>query len=96
MSSGHVQFSLRVSWLEEPPFINYVPKDNETGECKMSRAVPCRHSLNADNSSVHGCCAGFCIDLLQKFANDLKFTYELNRVADSAWGILNVSTKRWL
>lgn len=35
------QFSMRVSWLEEAPFINYVPPDNETGECKMSRAVPC-------------------------------------------------------
>ncbi|UXI14735.1 MACRO domain-containing protein 2 [Sarcoptes scabiei] len=85
------KFSLKVSWLEEPPFVNYVPKDNETGECRMSRAVPCKFSMNSDSSSStsNGCCAGFCIDLLQKFANDLKFSYELTRVEDGAWGILN-------
>lgn len=87
------KFSLQVSWLEEPPFINFVPPDNETGDnCKINRAVPCKYSTNPDNSTVSGCCAGFCIDLLQKFSNDLKFTYELNRVEDGAWGILNNGT----
>ncbi len=33
-----------MSWLDEPPFVNFVPPDNETGECKVSRAVRCRHS----------------------------------------------------
>nr|XP_027196255.1 glutamate receptor ionotropic, NMDA 2B-like [Dermatophagoides pteronyssinus] len=89
------KFSLKVSWLEEPPFVNFVPPDNETGECRMSRAVPCKYSIinTADmNGTSNGCCAGFCIDLLQKFANDLKFTYELVRVEDGAWGILNNGT----
>lgn len=82
------QFNLRAIFLEEAPFVNYVPPDNETGECKMSRSVPCRGF--GDNNTSRGCCAGFCIDLFQKFAHDLKFTYDLSRVEDGAWGILNV------
>lgn len=82
------KFNLRAIFLEEAPFVNYVPPDNETGECKMSRSVPCRGF--GDNNTSRGCCAGFCIDLFQKFAHDLKFTYDLSRVEDGAWGILNV------
>ncbi|CAG2162128.1 unnamed protein product [Oppiella nova] len=91
------KFSLKVSFLEEPPFINSVPPNNETGECEVSRAVRCKitepPSLGGNKSSSasrvrYSCCAGFCIDLLQKFADDLKFTYELNRVEDGAWGVL--------
>ncbi|CAG2111980.1 unnamed protein product, partial [Medioppia subpectinata] len=90
------KFSLKVSFLEEPPFINSVPPNNETGECEVSRAVRCRTtepiSVGNKSSSAsrvrYGCCAGFCIDLLQKFADDLKFSYELNRVEDGAWGVL--------
>ncbi|XP_023240697.1 glutamate receptor ionotropic, NMDA 2B-like [Centruroides sculpturatus] len=97
------KFNLRITFMEEPPYVNMVPPDNETGECKSSRAVRCRvakesemlgvnRSLAIRNPKYFMCCSGFCIDLLQKFATDLKFTYELYRVEDGVWGILKNNT----
>ncbi|GFR31792.1 uncharacterized protein TNCT_285251, partial [Trichonephila clavata] len=36
------KFNLKVTFLDEPPFVNVVPPDNETGECETSRSVRCR------------------------------------------------------
>ncbi|GBM49953.1 Glutamate receptor ionotropic, NMDA 2B [Araneus ventricosus] len=94
------KFNLKVTFMEEPPFVNVLPPDNETGECKTSRSVRCRiapdhkliginHSIAIRNPNFYQCCSGFCIDLLQKFADDLKFSYDLYRVEDGTWGVLS-------
>ena len=64
----------------------------------------CRHiNSGAMNSSgktngkyQYQCCSGFCIDLLAKFADDLKFEYELIRAEDPKWGTLKVMTFSFL
>ncbi|XP_066141506.1 glutamate receptor ionotropic, NMDA 2B isoform X2 [Euwallacea fornicatus] len=92
------KFHLKITFLEEPPYIKLAPPDPVTGKCSMDRGVLCRVASDEAitevmdmseahrNGSYYQCCSGFCIDLLQKFSEELGFTYELVRVEDGKWG----------
>nr|KAF7426889.1 hypothetical protein H0235_006583 [Vespula pensylvanica] len=93
------KFNLKITFLEEPPYINLAPPDPVSGKCLMDRGVHCRVAKESDisemdiqsaqkNGSFYQCCSGFCIDLLQKFSEEIGFTYELARVEDGKWGTL--------
>ncbi|GFR08608.1 glutamate receptor ionotropic, NMDA 2A [Trichonephila clavata] len=45
------KFNMKITFMEEPPYVNLVPPDNETGECETSRAVRCRV---APRSAIEG------------------------------------------
>lgn len=90
------KFHLKITFLEEAPYINLSPPDPITGRCPMDRGVLCRIASDTEvldidlahkNISYFQCCSGFCIDLLEKFAEELGFTYELVRVEDGKWGV---------
>ena len=92
------KFHLKITFLEEAPYINLSPADPISGKCLMDRGVLCRVAADNDigdieqahkNGSFYQCCSGFCIDLLEKFAEQLGFTYELVRVEDGRWGTLD-------
>lgn len=48
------------------------------------------------NGTTMQCCSGFCIDLLERFSEELGFTYELVRVEDGKWGVLQVRKENHL
>lgn len=57
----------------------------------MHREVNETASQMLPSRNVTQCCSGFCIDLLEKFSDDLGFTYELIRVEDPKFGVHVVS-----
>ncbi|KAI5645388.1 ligated ion channel l-glutamate- and glycine-binding site domain-containing protein [Phthorimaea operculella] len=94
------KFHMRITFLEEPPYIHLAPPDPISGRCSLDRGVLCRVAPESEvagleagaahrNSSLYQCCSGFCIDLLTQLAEQLGFTYELSRVEDGRWGTLH-------
>uniref|UniRef100_A0A915D642 Uncharacterized protein n=1 Tax=Ditylenchus dipsaci TaxID=166011 RepID=A0A915D642_9BILA len=43
--------------------------------------------LGTQNTTQLKCCTGYCVDLLNKLANDIGFTYSLYKVRDEKWGL---------
>ncbi|XP_064096629.1 glutamate receptor ionotropic, NMDA 2B-like isoform X2 [Macrobrachium nipponense] len=94
------KFHLKIVFLEEPPYISLASPDPVTGKCNANRGILCRvateammakvenHTLAQQNSTYYKCCSGFCIDMLQKFSDELGFSYDLFRVEDGKWGTL--------
>ncbi|GIY38915.1 glutamate receptor ionotropic, NMDA 2B [Caerostris extrusa] len=81
------KFNLKVTFMEEPPSLMSFPQTMKQGNAKPVALI--NHSIALRNPNFYQCCSGFCIDLLQKFAHDLKFSYDLYRVEDGTWGVLS-------
>ncbi|MFH4983243.1 hypothetical protein AB6A40_009952 [Gnathostoma spinigerum] len=86
-------FHARVVTLQEPPFIIVSQLDPETGSCPGNQGSICNWDVEiyedkgvTRNKTVKKCCSGFCIDLLQKLAKDIGFTYTIYKVPDNKWG----------
>jgi len=89
------KFSIRINFLEEPPFIMTQEPDVVTGRCLANRGVSCTVPRDGseqgtrdegNSSTVSKCCYGLCVDLLHKFESDLGFSYALTRVDDPKFG----------
>ena len=92
---------IRVSWLEEKPYVMPNPPtscitnkgvicqmydDEYIKEQEQKGLINRTEELNNPDSEIFKCCTGFCVDLLEKFSNDLSFDFEMIRVRDGNWG----------
>ncbi|XP_045062233.1 glutamate receptor ionotropic, NMDA 3B, partial [Coregonus clupeaformis] len=98
---------LRVVTLVEHPFV-FTREVDEDGLCPAGQLCLDPRTNRSDRldslfSQLHQtnptedlrkCCYGYVIDLLEKLAEDLKFTFDLYIVGDGKYGALS-STGRW-
>uniref|UniRef100_A0A8C0ILB9 Glutamate receptor n=1 Tax=Chelonoidis abingdonii TaxID=106734 RepID=A0A8C0ILB9_CHEAB len=98
---GFLRVKLRVVTLVEHPFV-FTREVDEDGSCPAGQLCLDPHTndsavlealfevLNAVNGSVpleyKKCCYGYCIDLLEKLAEDLPFDFDLYIVGDGKYG----------
>ncbi|VDN54721.1 unnamed protein product [Dracunculus medinensis] len=87
-------FHVKVVTLHEPPFIIVSDLDPETGTCPGNQGTICDWGIVGlesggiiSNRTLYKCCSGYCVDLLEKLAKDIGFTYTLYKVRDEKWGI---------
>ncbi|XP_051697818.2 glutamate receptor ionotropic, NMDA 3B isoform X1 [Oryctolagus cuniculus] len=92
---------LRVVTLVEHPFV-FAREPDEDGQCPAgqlcldprtsdSAALDALFAALANGSaprSLHKCCYGYCIDLLERLAEDAPFSFELYIVGDGKYGAL--------
>uniref|UniRef100_A0A8C8RKN9 Glutamate receptor n=1 Tax=Pelusios castaneus TaxID=367368 RepID=A0A8C8RKN9_9SAUR len=98
---GALRAKLRVVTLVEHPFV-FTREVDEDGSCPAGQLCLDPHTndsavldalfegLGAQNGSVpleyKKCCYGYCIDLLEKLAEDLPFDFDLYIVGDGKYG----------
>ncbi|XP_054835661.1 glutamate receptor ionotropic, NMDA 3B [Eublepharis macularius] len=99
--SGFSRMKLRVVTLVEHPFV-FTREVDEEGSCPAGQLCldprtndsavldTLFDELNSENGSVpveyKKCCYGYCIDLLEKLAEDLPFDFDLYIVGDGKYG----------
>ncbi|CAD5231861.1 unnamed protein product [Bursaphelenchus xylophilus] len=79
------KFHLTVVTLQESPFMTVSDLDPETNKCPGNQGSVC--DWGTENTTVLKCCTGYCVDLLNKLAEDIGFTYTLYKVRDEKWGL---------
>ncbi|XP_053151140.1 glutamate receptor ionotropic, NMDA 3B isoform X2 [Hemicordylus capensis] len=98
---GFSRMKLRVVTLVEHPFV-FTREVDEEGNCPAGQLCldprtndsavldALFEELNSENGSVpidsRKCCYGYCIDLLEKLAEDLPFDFDLYIVGDGKYG----------
>ncbi|CAB3397418.1 unnamed protein product [Caenorhabditis bovis] len=88
-------FHVNVVTLHEPPFIIVSDVDPDTGRCPGNQGSICdwgdvEYTAEGGikkNRTLWKCCSGYCVDLLNKLATDIGFTYTLYKVRDEKWGL---------
>ncbi|KAI1720636.1 ligated ion channel l-glutamate- and glycine-binding site domain-containing protein [Ditylenchus destructor] len=82
---GEHIYSSRNCFVIKPPFLIVSELDPETNECPGKQGAIC--DWGDYNLTMPKCCTGYCVDLLNKLAEDVGFTYTLYKVRDEKWGL---------